>query len=603
IYFHIVEEMMQSEPATEASTISKQQTKSATPRYAWGSVPAPKPESLNEVMSEQLVSHIQEEQESRCIEQMLKDEAMALSLQRQFDEVNNPNPNNAESGGASAEDATASVPTSGVQDETDSDHVLALKLQQEFDREYNKNLQASEKRINSSQKVRVTLANHRVGAEYGFEDDAAEDVDEDEDAEEEDWRMPSKPSAEAAPGSRRRNRGGGPGVDFRTKHDAELTGRRNADKLSEFGLGFREGDTSGLNVRLNNRVFNSLKQHAELSERRQARVHDKQERSTAESALDEKTRSVLFKLVNAGRFDSLGGIVATGKESVVLHAYCSDSATTPAGKPMPREVAIKVFKTTLNEFKARSDYVTGDSRVCKDKLKWQNPRKVMRVWCEKELLSLRRLQKLGLPCPKPLLLRGHVLAMSFIGESGCAAPRLKDCRLETIQWRSAWDQAAGYLHRLYNECRLVHADYSEYNLLWWRNTVWIIDVSQAVDHEHPRALDFLLRDCRTACSFFSRKGVPDVPEPEQLFNSITGLDIPGEGDEFVKRLADHVASRSDFEGDRVHLEHDIQRRQFQFDHFFVDRDAADAADEAENEDDEEEEAEGDDVDADEYDNY
>uniref|UniRef100_A0A1I8FPF4 non-specific serine/threonine protein kinase n=1 Tax=Macrostomum lignano TaxID=282301 RepID=A0A1I8FPF4_9PLAT len=137
----------------------------------------------------------------------------------------------------------------------------------------------------------------------------------------------------------------------------------------------------------------------------------------------------------------------------------------------------------------------------------------------------RRLQKLGLPCPKPLLLRGHVLAMSFIGESGCAAPRLKDCRLETIQWRSApGDQAAGYLHRLYNECRLVHADYSEYNLLWWRNTVWIIDVSQAVDHEHPRALDFLLRDCRTACSFFSRKGVPDVPEPEQLFNSITGLD-------------------------------------------------------------------------------
>ena len=60
---------------------------------------------------------------------------------------------------------------------------------------------------------------------------------------------------------------------------------------------------------------------------------------------------------------------------------------------------------------------------------------------------------------------------------------------------------------LYSECHLVHADLSEYNILWWQKEAWFIDVSQAVEPIHPSGLDFLLRDCANIYNFFSKKGL------------------------------------------------------------------------------------------------
>ena len=38
---------------------------------------------------------------------------------------------------------------------------------------------------------------------------------------------------------------------------------------------------------------------------------------------------------------------------------------------------------------------------------------------------------------------------------------------------------------MYNKCHLVHADFSEYNLLYQKGIVYVIDVSQSVEHDHP----------------------------------------------------------------------------------------------------------------------
>lgn len=99
-----------------------------------------------------------------------------------------------------------------------------------------------------------------------------------------------------------------------------------------------------------------------------------------------------------------------------------------------------------------------------------------------------------------------------------------------------------YMRRLHHCCKLVHGDLSEYNMLYHRGQLFIIDVSQvaltmfimkdglcvfggityvnlgvryttqnqtrkpqSVEHDHPHALDFLRMDCRNVNDFFRRK--------------------------------------------------------------------------------------------------
>lgn len=132
---------------------------------------------------------------------------------------------------------------------------------------------------------------------------------------------------------------------------------------------------------------------------------------------------------------------------------------------------------------------------------------------------LPRLRQAGIPAPAPLLLRLHVLVMEFIGEAGVAAPRLKvrrrivrslaavccapasahgalpgrrdavaspaeqndaspmqrahahvrlrsqDAGLPLAKLCAAYQQLVTIVRRLYQVCRLVHADLSEYNIL------------------------------------------------------------------------------------------------------------------------------------------
>lgn len=60
--------------------------------------------------------------------------------------------------------------------------------------------------------------------------------------------------------------------------------------------------------------------------------------------------------------------------------------------------------------------------------------------------------------------------------------------------RQAYRDCLVNMRVMYQRCKLVHGDLSEYNMLYFKGRLFIIDVSQSVDLDHPNALEFLRRD-------------------------------------------------------------------------------------------------------------
>jgi len=90
---------------------------------------------------------------------------------------------------------------------------------------------------------------------------------------------------------------------------------------------------------------------------------------------------------------------------------------------------------------------------------------------------------------------------------------------------------------MYQKCKLIHADLSEYNMLWHENKVWFIDVSQSVEPMHPHALEFLYRDCTNVVEFFTKCRVPDILAAHNLFNKVSQLDItPSTDQDFLSQV-------------------------------------------------------------------
>ncbi|PGH04339.1 Atypical/RIO/RIO1 protein kinase [Helicocarpus griseus UAMH5409] len=251
---------------------------------------------------------------------------------------------------------------------------------------------------------------------------------------------------------------------------------------------------------------------------------DKSDRATSEQVLDPRTRMILLQMINRNVVSEVNGCLSTGKEANVYHAV-----SYPEDGSEELQRAIKVYKTSILVFKDRDKYVSGEFRFRQGYNK-SNNRAMVKVWAEKEMRNLKRLHAAGIPCPEPLYLRLHVLVMGFLGNSkGFAAPRLKDVELTgpepEEQWRGLYVELLGHMRTMYQECRLVHADLSEYNILYHKNKLYIIDVSQSVEHDHPRSLEFLRMDIKNVTDFFRRKGVHTLPE-KTIFGFITAFDGP-----------------------------------------------------------------------------
>lgn len=505
---------------------------------AWGSIQPVQSIDLQEIMSEEFAKGLQEE------ENVQKSYTVSVALNKgdyHFLDSAEPKAGCSKAIDPGVDigecrrsgDTSSNVPEHAIpedilqaikdadQKQLDSDAVIAKLLQAQFDAEHDEQLKREEIHRNKNSRVKISLKNYRMVPEELVYDDEIDEIPIDPKADWDRFETNEKEEKSIPRVGYKLNDDG----EMVTKHNQDISGRKNACKVMSFPPEFSTGDGAGFDMKLSNTVFNQLKSHTKKATKKQHKAQDRKENiATAEMGLDEPTRMILYKWVNNQLLESIDGIISTGKEAVILHGETDDmNPNLPEGTSHPKEVAIKIFTTTLNEFKQRDRYIKDDFRFA-GRYSKQNARVVINMWAEKELHNLNRIKKVGILCPDVVALKKNVLIMSFLGENMVPAPKLKEAILNEAQLICAYEEMVQIMYKLYNNARLVHADLSEYNILWWREECWIIDVAQSVEPGHPGALEFLMRDCDNISTFFSKRGVSGVKSKEDLFFYITGLD-------------------------------------------------------------------------------
>lgn len=225
-------------------------------------------------------------------------------------------------------------------------------------------------------------------------------------------------------------------------------------------------------------------------------------RKAVQNVLEDSTLDTLLKLSEDGVLEKMYGTIESGKESVVF------LADTPEGE----RVLVKIYMTRAGSFREMVDYLRGDKRFRNFK---NDRRSVIYEWAKKEYRNLEKAQEI-LRCPEPIAIRNNVLVMEFIGEDFSPYPKLKDVEIENPE--QAYRMTVKRIQKLWNDCKLVHGDLSEYNILVADDSLVWIDFSQGVHRTHPEAEQLLKRDIENIADFFERQGAK--PKPYETYQAI-----------------------------------------------------------------------------------
>lgn len=228
-----------------------------------------------------------------------------------------------------------------------------------------------------------------------------------------------------------------------------------------------------------------------------------------ETVFDEKTRLILFSMISKGHFEALEGAISTGKEANVYFA------TTREGS-----IAIKIFRIDAPSFKKMRAYVEGDYRFKNIRSKRSG---FIEMWAKKEFKNLKRMAEHAVPVPQPIYVERNILLMEYLGEGDSVLPLLRDSYVKKP--KKLYKSLIEVVKTIYRDSKLVHADLSEYNILYneVREEFFIIDVSQSVLTDHPKSSEFLLRDLNNINQYFTGLGVEVIPL-NKIFTWVTGFE-------------------------------------------------------------------------------
>ena len=219
--------------------------------------------------------------------------------------------------------------------------------------------------------------------------------------------------------------------------------------------------------------------------------------------LDKTTVLQLYDLINSKIISYVNGVVKAGKESVVFWAKDSEG----------NDLALKIYLVTTSNFKRRSQYVIGDPRFVNVKKGTKN---MVYLWARKEFQNISKCYDCGISVVKPRHVSKNILIMDFEGNYGTPENTLLESEIDEKDYQ----QSISLIADLYQKAKLVHGDFSEYNIFKTKNGLKVFDLGSAVDTTHPNTRDFLKRDINNITNFFVKRGLT-VENPADILERIT----------------------------------------------------------------------------------
>jgi RIO kinase 1 len=251
-------------------------------------------------------------------------------------------------------------------------------------------------------------------------------------------------------------------------------------------------------------------QRKKVDKKRIRNIDQSKKRAAIESVFDERTVFHLNKLLVNGPLERIVGVISAGKEANVYLAYDIDG----------KEVAVKIYKIDTNTSKWMRKYITGDPRFKKIP---NNIAKIIFLCASKEFKNLKRAYKAGLSVPNPIFTQNNILIMEYIGFESIPAPVLKDIKAPKDPVK-LFNEVLNFIKNLYQKAKLVHGDLSEFNILYHNQKPVIIDISQGVSVQHPKAEVYLVRDIRNIFNYFEKIGV-NTPDPKDFYYEVLNIDV------------------------------------------------------------------------------
>ena len=219
--------------------------------------------------------------------------------------------------------------------------------------------------------------------------------------------------------------------------------------------------------------------------------------------LDKPTIFELYGLIKSNIISYVNGAVKSGKESVVFWAVDQNQSN----------LALKIYLVTTSNFKKRTEYLIGDPRFSRVKKGTKN---IVYLWAKKEFQNILKCYNSGISVVTPIHVSKNILVMEFVGSDGKPEKTLLESEVD----ENDYHQCIQIITDLFKKAKLVHADFSEFNIFKTNSGLKIFDLGSAVDLNHPKMMDFLKRDINNISNFFVKRGLT-VENPVDVMARIT----------------------------------------------------------------------------------